>query len=700
MLRCRGGGGGASKQTKANTLQDAPSVPTKASTSMQSGKGSAAGAEASSTTGGKKKNARFDDKTPKPLAKSNSIDDLLERTKNANSSWAGPQNKGSRKSYAESGAGQTTMEHMLERAKTPAAYSVRGDNLTVDLLERTKDVRPKAQQEHVVNESEQLISHPYGAVAIQSFQPEDEAELGFEKGDRLLIFNVEERGWLSALRVDLDAGAEGMPYGYVPETFVRREELMPAVALEQFVAWDASQLSLNHGEIVGVLGEPPAGRGWAVVFKGEGSEAPHGPGIVPREYIHPSTLAVAKANYNAGSGMEIDLQKGQHVWALPFEVGHGWVEVIAAATGARGVVPQGYLQEKKTRPAKGLSPPVEPSNAAKPNSQVDEGTAAADAMQAAFREVEATKEKAARETEAAREQAAREAEAAKAKAAQEAEEAKAQAALQVEEANKAAHEAELAAKEAEETARKAKEALAFYEQRQQSEGAAMRSEVEQLKAELDASKLQVKAEQARADAIEKQWIAEAAQRRQLHNKLQDMVGNLRVSCRIRPLTAAERKANAEEVVEVKRAGDKEIVSVFHQAVGEKEPSARRFDFTHIYGQNSKQEDVFRDTEPLMTSVLDGYNVCIFAYGQSGTGKTYTMEGTTKDPGLAPRAMSRLFEVMRERESSGNFEHECFMSMVEIYNESSKLPLALRPAFAFPHCISDLIFIRSASCCAW
>ena len=102
----------------------------------------------------------------------------------------------------------------------------------------------------------------------------------------------------------------------------------------------------------------------------------------------------------------------------------------------------------------------------------------------------------------------------------------------------------------------------------------------------------------------------------------------------------------------------------------------------------------------MTSVLDGYNVCIFAYGQSGTGKTYTMEGTTKDPGLAPRAMSRLFEVMRERESSGNFEHECFMSMVEIYNESSKLPLALRPAFAFPHCISDLIFIRSASCCAW
>ena len=46
----------------------------------------------------------------------------------------------------------------------------------------------------------------------------------------------------------------------------------------------------------------------------------------------------------------------------------------------------------------------------------------------------------------------------------------------------------------------------------------------------------------------------------------------------------------------------------------------------------------------MTSVLDGFNVCIFAYGQSGSGKTHTMDGTKEMPGLAPRAMGRLFEV--------------------------------------------------------
>jgi len=67
-------------------------------------------------------------------------------------------------------------------------------------------------------------------------------------------------------------------------------------------------------------------------------------------------------------------------------------------------------------------------------------------------------------------------------------------------------------------------------------------------------------------------------------------------------------------------------------------------------------------------VLDGYNVCIFAYGQSGTGKTYTMEGTESDPGLAPRAMAKMFEIIQHHHKVGNFQHECFLSMLEIYNE--------------------------------
>src|SRR4051812_25843965 len=66
------------------------------------------------------------------------------------------------------------------------------------------------------------------------------------------------------------------------------------------------------------------------------------------------------------------------------------------------------------------------------------------------------------------------------------------------------------------------------------------------------------------------------------------------------------------------------------------------DFVHFV------EMVFKDTQPLVTSVLDGYNVCIFAYGQTGSGKTYTMEGAKDSPGVNYRALAELFRVSSER----------------------------------------------------
>ncbi len=52
--------------------------------------------------------------------------------------------------------------------------------------------------------------------------------------------------------------------------------------------------------------------------------------------------------------------------------------------------------------------------------------------------------------------------------------------------------------------------------------------------------------------------------------------------------------------------------------------------------------MFGEVEPLVTSVLDGYNVCIMAYGQTGSGKTHTMEGPETDPGVNQRALQELF----------------------------------------------------------
>lgn len=77
-------------------------------------------------------------------------------------------------------------------------------------------------------------------------------------------------------------------------------------------------------------------------------------------------------------------------------------------------------------------------------------------------------------------------------------------------------------------------------------------------------------------------------------------------------------------------------------------------------------DVFQDTAPFATSVLDGYNVCIFAYGQTGTGKTFTMEGTKDARGVNFRTLEELFRIINERKNL--YRYEISVSALEVYNE--------------------------------
>ena len=55
-------------------------------------------------------------------------------------------------------------------------------------------------------------------------------------------------------------------------------------------------------------------------------------------------------------------------------------------------------------------------------------------------------------------------------------------------------------------------------------------------------------------------------------------------------------------------------------------------YINIYA-NQFSIQVFDDTKPIITSCVDGYNVCIIAYGQTGAGKTYTMMGPPENPGV-------------------------------------------------------------------
>ncbi|CAM6022900.1 unnamed protein product [Sphagnum balticum] len=153
-----------------------------------------------------------------------------------------------------------------------------------------------------------------------------------------------------------------------------------------------------------------------------------------------------------------------------------------------------------------------------------------------------------------------------------------------------------------------------------------------------------------------------AENRQLYNEVQDLKGNIRVYCRVRPFLTEEpgRPTTVDYIGE-----NGELVVVNPSKLGAKD-ARKSFTFNKVFGTNASQEEVFLDTQPLIRSVLDGYNVCIFAYGQTGSGKTFTMSGPSSDWGVNYRALHDLFNMTQSR--LGVFRYEIDVQMLEIYNE--------------------------------
>lgn len=166
------------------------------------------------------------------------------------------------------------------------------------------------------------------------------------------------------------------------------------------------------------------------------------------------------------------------------------------------------------------------------------------------------------------------------------------------------------------------------------------------------------------DAAEKYHVV-LDENRKLYNEVQDLKGNIRVYCRIRPFLPGQ----SQKQTTIEYVGENGDIVVANPSKQGKD-SRRLFKFNKVFGPAATQEEVFLDTQPLIRSVLDGYNVCIFAYGQTGSGKTYTMSGpsvsSTDDWGVNYRALNDLFQISQSRESS--IAYEVGVQMVEIYNE--------------------------------
>ena len=154
--------------------------------------------------------------------------------------------------------------------------------------------------------------------------------------------------------------------------------------------------------------------------------------------------------------------------------------------------------------------------------------------------------------------------------------------------------------------------------------------------------------------------------------------NITVAIRVRPLI--EREKRLEQVSNV-RVEDKLIICLDPQEVDYRIKDKKKHDvmqrskeqkyaFDNIFTSQSIEQIFEKTSRQLIKPVLKGYNGCVFAYGATGTGKTYTMLGNDKTKGLCNLTLEAIFEDIQKPEME-DYQFEITVNYVEIYNEAIK-----------------------------
>jgi len=172
--------------------------------------------------------------------------------------------------------------------------------------------------------------------------------------------------------------------------------------------------------------------------------------------------------------------------------------------------------------------------------------------------------------------------------------------------------------------------------------------------------------------------------------------NVKVMVRVRPFNSKEIAENGGEIPFCTVMAREGIVQITDPLAPEETNmvSQQEFAFDHVFWSIpseqlgagvpfAKQEDVFEQAGiPALESLFDGFNGCIFAYGQTSSGKTHTMMGWTppdSERGLIPRLCEAIFERIEDAEAAcqnlamtqgkvRKVEHTVTLSYLEIYNE--------------------------------
>lgn len=182
------------------------------------------------------------------------------------------------------------------------------------------------------------------------------------------------------------------------------------------------------------------------------------------------------------------------------------------------------------------------------------------------------------------------------------------------------------------------------------------------------------------DTLKDQLVKQEQQRRILHNKLQELKGNIRVYCRIRPPTTSETKdqlalAHFCLLSELSKDGSEKLclsnemisknenVSLYNSR---KQNASHCFLFDKVFLPDLTNEQIFDELSQLIQSSLDGYKVCVFAYGQTGSGKTWTM--ARPNTGMIPLSINKIFDDIKALSNEG-WSYSVEGQFLEIYNET-------------------------------
>ena len=145
-----------------------------------------------------------------------------------------------------------------------------------------------------------------------------------------------------------------------------------------------------------------------------------------------------------------------------------------------------------------------------------------------------------------------------------------------------------------------------------------------------------------------------------------------VVCRVRPLNSKEIAKGSKCCLDF--AKNQKDIAINMASESSSAHRVNNFEFDRVFDTNSEQREVYdHAARPIIDSVLDGFNGTIFAYGQTSSGKTHTMQGPSIDDvemqGIIPRMVRTVFN--RIETANENMEFSVKVSMCEIYNEKIK-----------------------------